>query len=87
MARTVTAMTNELVKEFSIMWNYRTNTLLEIVLYYAIFFAVGFFMTGGQLDEQVIISSMDRLLSLVFCGQGHIGGCQQHKRRSFDGNT
>ena len=56
MARTVTAMINEIIKEFSIMWNYRTNTLLEIVLYYAIFFAVGFFMTGGQLDEEVIIS-------------------------------
>ena len=56
MARTVTAMINELTKEFSIMWNYRTNTLLEIVLYYAIFFAVGFFMTGGQLDDEVIIS-------------------------------
>ena len=56
MARTVTAMINELVKEFSIMWNYRTNTLLEMLLYYAIFFGVGFFMTGGELDEQVIIS-------------------------------
>ena len=56
MARTITAMINELVKEFSIMWNYRTNTLLEILLYYAIFFGGGFFMTGGELDEQVIVS-------------------------------
>ena len=56
MAATVTVMINELVKEFSIMWNYRTNTLLEMLLYYAIFFGIGFFMTGGELDEQVIVS-------------------------------
>ena len=56
MATTITAMANELVKEFSILWNYRTNTILEIVLYSAIFLAVGFFITGGLFDEQTITS-------------------------------
>ena len=56
MATTITALTNELVKEFAIRWNYRTNTILEIVLYLAIFLAIGFFVTDGSFDEQTITS-------------------------------
>ena len=56
MKTTITAMTNELVKEFSILWNYRTNTILEIALYSVIFLAIGFFLTEGRFDEQTITS-------------------------------
>ena len=56
MMTTITAMANELAKEFSIMWNYRTNTILEIVTFSAIFLAIGFFITGGEFDEEAITS-------------------------------
>ena len=56
MATLIAAMTNEVVKDFAIRWNYRANTILEIVLYTAIFLAIGFFLTDGSYDEQTITS-------------------------------